>query len=270
MVVGAGVAIGVLFVSSQSGSATPEAKDTPAQVAAAPAQVVDEAPVEKPDGNAEVAREPIAEPVVAPERLAAATSAPIGTDDSPLGSDNPRWAVRTGADKHPAVAAVAALADARNEEGPKEAGRELGYATAAVDAEQPLEVEQKAAPAPKIAEPKPAAAAPAPAEKKPEAAAPPAASSRARVSTAVNMRRGPDNGAGVVAVIPGGAEIGIIECRIWCHVEHDGRSGYIFKRFVRQQVRAESQNAKSDDQAPTPEEMKADIANHRLAQRGGR
>jgi hypothetical protein len=55
-----------------------------------------------------------------------------------------------------------------------------------------------------------------------------------RVTTAVNMRAGPDNGAKVVGVIPGKASIKVIGgCKFWCNVEYKGRRGYIFKSFVR-------------------------------------
>ena len=55
-----------------------------------------------------------------------------------------------------------------------------------------------------------------------------------RVTSAVNMRSGPDNGARVVGVIPAKASIKLIGgCKFWCNVEYKGRRGYIFKSFVR-------------------------------------
>ncbi len=56
----------------------------------------------------------------------------------------------------------------------------------------------------------------------------------AQVTTAVKMRAGPDNDAEVVKVVPGNGSIDVISCKIWCKVSFDGKEGYIFKRFVKQ------------------------------------
>ena len=57
---------------------------------------------------------------------------------------------------------------------------------------------------------------------------------QARVRTAVNMRARPEDGSTVVSVIPGNATVSVTPgCRYWCKVSFRGRSGYIYKGFLR-------------------------------------
>jgi hypothetical protein len=53
-----------------------------------------------------------------------------------------------------------------------------------------------------------------------------------KVRSAVNMRAEPDNGAGVVGVIPEGRRVDVIECKIWCRVAFEGKRGWVFKSFL--------------------------------------
>jgi len=54
----------------------------------------------------------------------------------------------------------------------------------------------------------------------------------APVTTAVNMRAGPDNDAAVLTVIPAGSEVEVIACEYWCEVVFAGERGWIYKSFV--------------------------------------
>lgn len=54
----------------------------------------------------------------------------------------------------------------------------------------------------------------------------------AAVKGAVNLRAGPDNGARVLTVVPGGAAIEAEEDCNWCAASYDGRSGFIYKSFI--------------------------------------
>ena len=55
----------------------------------------------------------------------------------------------------------------------------------------------------------------------------------AAVTTHVNMRSEPKNEAAVVAVVPQGRDVGIVDCSQWCEVLYDGKKGFIHKRFVK-------------------------------------
>lgn len=52
------------------------------------------------------------------------------------------------------------------------------------------------------------------------------------VNTHVNMRAEPSNDAAVVTVIPAGAKVGVIACKMWCEVTFDDKRGWIFKSFI--------------------------------------
>ena len=48
------------------------------------------------------------------------------------------------------------------------------------------------------------------------------------------MRARPEDGSTVVSVIPGNATVSVTPgCRYWCKVSFRGRSGYIYKGFLR-------------------------------------
>jgi hypothetical protein len=53
------------------------------------------------------------------------------------------------------------------------------------------------------------------------------------VSTDVNMRARPANGAAVVVVVPRRSEVEVIGCDYWCEVMYAGKRGFIYKGFVR-------------------------------------
>lgn len=56
----------------------------------------------------------------------------------------------------------------------------------------------------------------------------------AQVNAWVNMRAGPDNDAEILAVVPGGAEIGAeADCLHWCEVVYEGQQGFIYSSFIR-------------------------------------
>lgn len=66
------------------------------------------------------------------------------------------------------------------------------------------------------------------------AALPDAPQSPAWTSEHVNLRATPDNEGEIVAVIPADSEILAQEdCTHWCAVTHEGRSGFVYKSFIR-------------------------------------
>jgi hypothetical protein len=61
-----------------------------------------------------------------------------------------------------------------------------------------------------------------------------AAGRQARIRTAVNMRSGPGDGSRTIGVIPSNSTVSLAPgCRHWCKVTYQGRTGYIYKRFLR-------------------------------------
>ncbi|UIJ72711.1 SH3 domain-containing protein [Aurantimonas sp. HBX-1] len=72
-----------------------------------------------------------------------------------------------------------------------------------------------------------------PAEEEVAALAEPEAAKRtATVNASVNMRARPDNDASILAVLPRGSAVEIIDCDQWCEVAASGTRGFVFKRFV--------------------------------------
>ncbi|RST82436.1 SH3 domain-containing protein [Aquibium carbonis] len=53
------------------------------------------------------------------------------------------------------------------------------------------------------------------------------------VNAPVNMRKGPGAKHGVMMVIPRQAKVSVIDCDQWCKISYEGRTGYIYKSFVR-------------------------------------
>ena len=56
---------------------------------------------------------------------------------------------------------------------------------------------------------------------------------KALVSQAVKLRAGPDNNSAVVGVLPARAEVGLGSCKGWCQVSYQGKSGYVWKKYLR-------------------------------------
>jgi hypothetical protein len=53
-----------------------------------------------------------------------------------------------------------------------------------------------------------------------------------RVISDVNMRTGPGNSQTVIATIPRGSPVEVIECQQWCEVIFTGRRGWVYASFV--------------------------------------
>jgi SH3-like domain-containing protein len=54
------------------------------------------------------------------------------------------------------------------------------------------------------------------------------------VTSHVNLRATGDNDAKVVAVVPAGKNVDVIECKQWCEVSYNDQQGYIHKRFLKE------------------------------------
>jgi hypothetical protein len=63
-------------------------------------------------------------------------------------------------------------------------------------------------------------------------AEPAAATRSAPVTTHVNLRAKPDNGAAVVAVVPAKRNVEVVECTQWCEVVYGDKQGFVHRRFV--------------------------------------
>jgi hypothetical protein len=60
----------------------------------------------------------------------------------------------------------------------------------------------------------------------------PATGHIARIVSGVNMRAGPSNSQAVVATIPKGSRVEVIDCRAWCEVIFTGQRGWVYKSFI--------------------------------------
>ena len=54
----------------------------------------------------------------------------------------------------------------------------------------------------------------------------------AQVSRAVNMRARPKSGSQKLMVIPRGANVQLVGCKVWCEIIYKGRHGYVYKDFL--------------------------------------
>jgi SH3-like domain-containing protein len=54
----------------------------------------------------------------------------------------------------------------------------------------------------------------------------------ARTISDVNVRAGPSNRQAVLATIPRGSPVDVINCRQWCEVVFAGRRGWVYKGFI--------------------------------------
>lgn len=54
------------------------------------------------------------------------------------------------------------------------------------------------------------------------------------VTAHVNMRASADNNAAVVAVVPEGKNVDVVECKGWCEVVYNDQRGFVHKRFLKE------------------------------------
>lgn len=198
-----------------------------------------QAAVEETVRTASVAMETISGPDGVAEKGVAALGARLPVRE--LSRNDPRW---TGASATaPASAAIRTLVkEYRDEAEPDDRPALMAFAprpaspAEAVDTAVEPDDETAGEAPPAVAPPaKPAGPAP--------RAAAPQPNRTAQVRSAVNMRAAPRKGASVLTVIPAGAKVGVVDCDLWCHVVHEGRSGYIFKDFVEGRARMAVQPA---------------------------
>jgi uncharacterized protein YgiM (DUF1202 family) len=116
----------------------------------------------------------------------------------------------------PEAAEPAEFAALTPEAEPEPAATESEPETAAADPQPPPAPEDPAAP------------------ERPQVTALPGADPiAATVTTHVNMRAAPENDAGVVRVVPAGARVNVLACEIWCQVTYEGKTGWIFRDFIK-------------------------------------
>lgn len=157
-----------------------------------------------------------------------------------LSTDDPRWSGASAA--APASAAIRALVKEYQDDAVADEGPSL-MAFAVRPASPGDAVDIAVEPDDDGAEDEPVAVAPAERAEPTPSAAVPKPNRTAKIRSGVNMRSAPRKGASVLTVIPAGASVGIVDCDLWCHVVHDGRSGYVFKDFVEGRARMAVQPA---------------------------
>jgi hypothetical protein len=60
-----------------------------------------------------------------------------------------------------------------------------------------------------------------------------ASSRTSSVKSAVNLRSKPSKRGSVIAVIPRGIKVEVIDCKYWCNVKYKGKRGWVAKSFIR-------------------------------------
>jgi uncharacterized protein YraI len=48
-----------------------------------------------------------------------------------------------------------------------------------------------------------------------------------------NLRAGPNNSAAVLAIIPEGSPLEVVQCKQWCEVIAQGQRGWVYKDLIR-------------------------------------
>lgn len=87
----------------------------------------------------------------------------------------------------------------------------------------------------------------------------------ARVTAAVNMRSGPQKGAGVLGVVPAGSSVNVLSCNGWCQIAYNGRTGWVYKNYLAAAGNAQQQPAKAKAaSAATPSADEAAPAERRV------
>jgi len=186
-----------------------------------------QAEASKPDIDAPVTRSVVAPVPVQTVTIPAPDEASAGDDaidPETLEHNNPRW-VRV--DKAPAVA-LAAL-DAAT--GATKKDRALPappvvHAFAGNGADRPDADNQSTAAIP-------SALVPEAADEKPAATTGAAPTRNVRIQRGVNLRAAPVSGSRVIKVIGAGSMVGLVGCKAWCEVTHEGSRGYIYKSFIK-------------------------------------
>lgn len=62
-----------------------------------------------------------------------------------------------------------------------------------------------------------------------------------KVQRAVNLRAAPVSGSRVIKVLRAGSMVGLVGCKGWCEVTHEGSRGYIYQSFIRSSDRTAGQ-----------------------------
>jgi hypothetical protein len=264
--VGLGIGFGVvaiLLIGQPSANAVP---DAPFRIAGMADVSVGAVAAPAATGQAEpraAARTQSAEPVVRdgaadpdlPSQPAVGGSDMIGEASVPA-ADDPRWAKDMAVSRAlRAAALMAAAAPVDSATAGGVSALSLGAVTTDGAAEDVGAPEQKTAMIPPPALEKAAAQKPA------RVAAP---TRKDRVNDYVNLRSSPRGK--VLTVVPAKAEVGVVECRAWCKIVYEGRTGYVYKDFVggspakASQAKASQAKASQVEAASVPAEQTEDTA----------
>jgi hypothetical protein len=211
------------FFSSDTDAVAAEKSVSPVQRPVVTASISDVLPVDN---------KPASTPSPAADRFAADVEDPLADIDAPDPHD-PRWA-RAADDRvpPPAVAAsVAAVVPPANAapEPPQQPGHPDGTQTAAIAPDEAL------APTAEALAPTAARSEQPPAAGSAVAEDPMSLVTRARpaqVSRAVNLRARPKSGSQKLMVVPRGADVQLVGCKVWCEIVYKGRHGYVYKDYL--------------------------------------
>ena len=84
----------------------------------------------------------------------------------------------------------------------------------------------------------------------------------ARVSKAVNLRTSPENGAGVIMVVPAKAAVSVLACDKWCQISYNGKTGWVYKSFVTTSQPAKKKAAPAAAKQPAKPKRRAGCRGH--------
>ncbi len=134
--------------------------------------------------------------------------------DAPVPSaDDPRWAAAASVPRNKALDALREKLAASEDASVEESTPDQTVTAALAPADPPKGQPVSRSVAPEVA--------------------PVKTSKKALISEAVKLRARPDGKSAVVGVLPARAEVQLGSCKGWCQVSYQGKSGYVWKSFVR-------------------------------------
>lgn len=186
------------------------------------------ADVEVPASHRALAPVPVKTVTVPAPKAEGHSAAEADVDAGTLDHNNPRW-VRVDKTSRVAVAALDAATAVKKEAAANPVANPVVQAFANPDDQDPGSDNQWTAAIPPLLRDPPAAAQPAP-EFDEDAGS--RAKGTVRVQRAVNLRAAPVSGSRVIKVLRAGSMVGLVGCKGWCEVTHEGTRGFIYKSFI--------------------------------------
>jgi hypothetical protein len=189
------------------------------------------ADVEVPASHRALAPVPVKTVAIPAPATEGETAAEDTVDAGTLDHNNPRW-VRVDKTSRVAVAALDAATAVKKEAGALPVARPVEQAFASPETDDdPGSDNQWTAAIPPLLRDAPAVAQPVAPKADEDSGR--SANGTVKVQRAVNLRAAPVSGSRVIKVLRAGSMVGLVGCKGWCEVTHDGSRGYIYQSFLR-------------------------------------